>query len=327
MLPTTHRNTPVLLIITVLIAASLACNVLEMVADAEIELSTVDLPDTSAYGADNGEKEPDHQAYMGTSQIENISVEPIEAGEDCPPENVDFNAGGVVHHKMNGDTLIATDKSGSREYSYDPLTDAFCREVPTQMIINQDVVETKVTECASFHTANGTKVFNLRRYYLRNDVNILCYDQHNRMNNEAGGLSAPETELTLVEQCLASPKMYEVEFANINHDFSNESKEVCQGDFIIQNLSSETLSLRYYNISDNGAMRSEGWTHVNIGLEPGKSTERYFGTQKWTDGSSTIDTITELIVVLSSMDCTNLLRDKNIALWGEHAIPLDDPCR
>jgi len=327
MFHSSQRNTKILLFIAALIAVSIACDAREMVADSDIEVSTVNRPDTTTNEDSNGEEEPELQAYLGTSQIEQISVEPPDGNEDCPPEDLNLSPGGVVNHETNGDKLISTDDTGSKEYSYDKFMDAFCREVPTKMIIDQEIVDTQITECASFHTINGVKEYHLKRYYFRSDVNVLCFDQHNTIKKTNENLSERGTESTLVEQCLASPDMYKVEFTNVNHDHSNKSKEVCQGDFIIQNLSSETLCFRIQKISDSGAMRTEGWTYLHNCIEPGERIEDYFGTQKWTDGRSTLDTFTKIIFVHNSMECTNLITDDNLSTWGEHVVPLDDPCR
>jgi len=172
----------------------------------------------------------------------------------------------------------------------------------------------------------ATLACDVREIVADSDIKLSSVERSNSTTDQdinAGN----EINSRFVEQCLASPDMYKVEFANINDDFSNESKKVCQGDFIITNQSLETLSLRYYNISDNGAMHNEGWTYLYSSVESWKSTERYFGSQKWTDGKSTIDTFTKLIVVRSSAECNNLISDENIAIWEEYTIPLIDPCR
>ena len=326
MVPAIQKNTRAMLIVVVLVAASLACNIQEMFADADIESSTVALPSDSTEGSLNDEKEAELQAYMGTSQTELISVEPIESQEDCPPEELDLSPDGEVNHEISGDTLITTDDMGSREYTYDAFLDAFCRDVSTKMIINQDVVETKVTECVSFHTDDGVKVSNLKRYYLKSDVNILCYDQYNTIKNVVGDPSAPETEATLVEHCLAAPDVYTVEFAGVNRwGNPTTTKQVCDSQFTLRNVSDVNLEFRFYSIRDNGAMHSDGWGGIILGL--GETFEDYFGTQTWENGDSTLNTFTKLIVGPRSQECGNFLLEENEAVWGDYVITLEDPCR
>jgi len=255
------------------------------------------------------------------------------SGEYCP-DTLDFASHeGEVTHEISGDTLIITRYGFPTNYTYAPDMGAFCREEFSELIIDKDEFNTEILDCVSFQNRHGIKTSNHRRYYDVNGTPTLCFDR--RYELQSREQTGPESDSALIVQCIASPNMYQVEFTNISDEFSNESKTVCLGDFIIHNLSSEILSLRYYNISDNGAMHSEGWTHEKtdettsgyISIEPGEKTERDFGSQKWTDGTSTIDTFTKIIVVRSSIECTNWISDENIDIWGEYAVPLNDPCR
>jgi len=320
MFPYCQKNIVILFLISLLIGTSIACII--------GSLPGIGNPDRLISGEIPTKKREDLQEYMGTSETEGGSTNDLD-GEICPPVHPLIRPNGLFNHKIDGNTLILTDKDLglSTHLPYDSVLGAFCRTNTTNMIINQKEVEIPITECVSYQTIGGVKVSNFKRYYDINESPKLCYDQTNNMKNQVVDQNEPVSDSSLLGQCLASPDMYLVEFSNVSDEYSNESKEVCQGVFIIHNLSNENISLRYYHIFDDGTKHTEDWTYLHISIEPGEKTERYFGSQKWTDGSSTIDTFTKLIVVRSSLECTNLITDDNISILDDNAIPLNDPCR
>ncbi len=308
-------------VLLVIIALSLACNINSLIGQAD--------PDLQLEGEFTNQEKTDLQPYQGTFQSEIIDVKSFSGEYYCPEPLGTLSHAGEVNHQIDGDILIITRSGLSSYLTYDPTMDAFCRKgkVPSEMTFDKEIIKTYIIDCVSFSTKFGTKISNHRRYYKDNGPPTLCFDQQSQIIADGSDQGETGSDSSLIGQCIASPNMYQVEFANVNDDYSNETKKVCRGDFIIRNISSENISLRYYNIYDDGAKHIEGWTYLHILLGPGEITESSFGSQKWTDGSSTIDAFTELIVVHSFVECTNLIRDENISIWGESTVPLNDPCR
>jgi len=142
-------------------------------------------------------------------------------------------------------------------------------------------------------------------------------------------VSDPASEIS-IEDCLAKPDEYSWEFANVNNEHSNDTKEVCQGDFYMRNTSNRVLHFKWFEYWDNGAMQDIGWEALCQRLEPGEELSLYFGTQTFSAGdiSESVATFTKLIVFYDLPDCVSFLLDKeNETLWDEFAIPLSDPCR
>ena len=140
-------------------------------------------------------------------------------------------------------------------------------------------------------------------------------------------VSDPASEIS-IEDCVAQPDEYALEFVNVNNEHSNETKEVCRGDFYLRNISNRVLNYKLYKYYDNGAMQNIGWLHScsRLALEEAFST--YFETQTWANGDYTVHTFTKLIVFYDLPGCAGFLVDKeNETLWEEFAIPLSDPCR
>lgn len=141
--------------------------------------------------------------------------------------------------------------------------------------------------------------------------------------------SDPLNEIS-IEYCVAQPDEYAWEFANVNNEGSNDTKEVCQGDFYLQNTTKRVLHFKWFEYWDNGAMQDIGWEALCQRLEPGESFSKYFGTQTYSTGntSETVATYTKLIVFYDLPECVGFLLDKeNETLWDEYAVPLSDPCR
>jgi len=303
--PNTKRTLYVLLVF--LIMSSLAClgtsiltDVRELMGDPIIKRPTP----TSFYDLTD-EREAEFQSYLGTSQPESITVVHIPGITNCPPTDVDLSPNAEVKYEIEGNILTATDAMGSRDYEYTgPEKNRFGRQLLDGY-----------AELISFDTINGIKVANLSRYLNFNDVDSLCYDQYSQLSTGTEELLEIVVDAVLIEQCLATPNMYQIEFTNISDEYSNESKTVCLGDFVIKNLSSDQLYIKYYHIFDDSPNHHENW--YSIILEPGEIQEEGIESQKWTDGSSTLSTFTKL----------NLITDDNISIWDEYAIPLNDPCR
>ncbi len=318
MKPNTQRTLYVLLVF--LIMSSLACmgtsilndpEVREVLGDPIIKRPTL----TSIYDLTD-EREAEYQPYLGTSQTESIAVEKIPGITNCPPADVDLSPNAEVKYEIEGNILTATDAMGSRDYQYNgPTSNRFTRQLPDGS-----------GEVISFDTINGINVANLRRYLHEGDQDSLCYDQYSQFSTGTEELLESVADAILIEQCLATPNMYQLEFTNISDEYSNESKTVCMGDFVIENLSSDQLYIKYYHISDDGSNHHEEW--YSIGLAPGEIQEDGMGSQKWTDGRSTLDTFTNLIAVRSAIaGCATLIADENISKWSEYFVPLNDPCR
>ncbi len=228
MIINTNRTTTVLLSFSLQIFSSLACLVdyinspeaREQLGNPIVELPTA----TSIYDLTD-EKEAEYQVYMGTSQTELITIEDVPYKEDCPPNDVDLSPNAVVTYEIQEDTLNMTDAMGSKVYEYSPhLGDRFWRDLPDGSI-----------KSISFDTINGVRISNLRRYRSggdKIDPESLCYDQYTQLNTGTEDLNDDLSNAALINQCLTSPDMYQVDFTNINDDYSNESKKVCQGDFI-----------------------------------------------------------------------------------------------
>jgi len=313
--PSTQRTLYALL--GLLITSSLACvgtsilNDTEVMGDPIINRPTA----TSIYDLTD-EREAEFQPYLGTSQLESVTAEHIPGITNCPPADVDLSPDVEVKYEIEGNILTATDAMGSRDYQYNgPTSKQFYRELPDGSL-----------ETISFETIAGTKVVNLRRYLHDGDLDSLCYDQYSQFSTATEELLVSVADAILIEQCLATPNIYQAEFTNISDEYSNESKKVCQGDFVIENLSSDQLYIKYYHISDDGSNHHEEW--YSIVLAPGEIQEDRMGSQKWTDGTSTLDTFTNLIAVRSSIaDCATLIADENISKWSEYFVPLNDPCR
>jgi len=227
MKPNTHR-TPYILLIFLLIGTSLACNIgsLPGIGNAE-RLISGEIPT---------KKRADLEEYMGTSETDSVSINKLDE-EICPPDNPLIKPNGVFNHKINGNTLILTDKAIglSTHLPYDSVLGAFCRTYTTNMIINQNEVETAITECVSYQTVGGVKVSNLKRYYDTEGSPTICYNQTNEMKNQVADQNEPVSDSSLIGECLVTPNMYQVEFTNISDEYSNESKTVCRGDFVIKN--------------------------------------------------------------------------------------------
>ncbi|MBN1668462.1 MAG: hypothetical protein JW862_15315 [Anaerolineales bacterium] len=132
-----------------------------------------------------------------------------------------------------------------------------------------------------------------------------------------------------IEACVAQSDEYAWEFANVNNEGSNDTKEVCQGDFILWNTSNRVLYFKWYEYWDNSAMQDIGWAEVYQRLEPGDEFSIYFGTQTWPGSSlATVTTYTKLIVFYALPDCHEfLVNAENEASWDEFGVPLSDPCR
>ena len=312
--PNTQRNSYILLVLIVFFAISLACNINSLIGQADTDLQLE--------GELTNQESTDLQPYLGTYTSEIIDVKnPSEPY--CPAKSNMFSFDGEVNYDIDGDTLIVKENNIVSSYlPYDPKIKAFCRTSPAELV---DGVELAVMDCVSFQTISGVKTSNHRRYYDENGTPTLCFDQRTQMLNMPGNPPGSGSDSSLVGSCVVSPDLYLVEFTNINDEYSNESKTVCQGDFIIHNLSTENILLKYYQISDSGAQRHEKWHQTSI--DPGVRLEWYFGSQKWTDGRSTLDTFSKLIVMHGTPECTKLIEDKNISAWEDSAVQLNDPCR
>lgn len=156
-------------------------------------------------------------------------------------------------------------------------------------------------------------------------VDEIVSDPANENDNEP----ASESEFS-IEACVAQPDEYAWEFANVNNEGSNDTKEVCQGDFFVRNTSNRILHVKWFQYWDNGAMQDIGWEALCQRLKPGEAFTQNFGTQTLSTGniSETVATFTQLIVFYDLPDCVGFLLDKeNETLWDEFAIPLSDPCR
>ena len=133
-----------------------------------------------------------------------------------------------------------------------------------------------------------------------------------------------------IEDCIVRPGEYTWKFGSVNYEGSNETKEVCQGDFYLQNNSNRVLHFKWFEYWDNGAMQDIGWIEKCQRLEPGEAFSQYFGTQTYSTGnlSETVATFTKLIVFYDLPDCVSFLFNKeNETLWDYFAVPLSDPCR
>jgi len=267
-LPVTQKTTSVLLFIAALVGASLACNTREVIGNPIVELPTA-TKDTSRWSL-NDEKRAELQAYMGASQTELISLEPVDSPEDCPPDDVVRSPDGLVTYRIYGDKLTIIENMTVRQYTYDPGLDAFCDEVPTMMIIDQDVIETEVTECVSFSTNDGVKMSNLRRYYDVDGIHRLCYDQRNKIQNEVEDPGEPETGAALIELTL--------EECNAKNDFSlvvgqaefSETGDLCNFTIQTANKSPEYgVVLSYYHVHADESESDKEWQqwHYKPGVE------------------------------------------------------------
>jgi hypothetical protein len=133
-----------------------------------------------------------------------------------------------------------------------------------------------------------------------------------------------------IEDCLAESDEYAWEFANVNNDNSNDTKQVCQGDFIMRNTSDKALYLKLYEYRDNGAMQDIGWQMFPIRLEPGEAFSLYFGTQAFSTGPipESVVTFTKLSVFYALPECALFpIEEAYEAFWDASAEPLTDPCR
>jgi len=298
-----------------MITLSLACNFNSLIGLAD--------PGLQLEGELTYQERTDLQPYLGTHTSEIINIEEFSEGY-CPSEHNMFSFNGEVTYAINGDSLIVTENNRvSSNLPYNPKMKAFCRTSPTGSV---DGVELEVMDCVSFQNRHGVKTTNHRRYYDENGTPTLCFDQRTQILDLAGEPSESGSDSSLLERCVVSPGMYLVEFTNTSTENSNDSKTVCQGDFIIQNLSAENISLRYYQVYDDGNQYKEEWTYLYISLDPGEKTERDFDIQTWTDGRITINAFSKLIVVRSTPECTNLITDENISIWEEHIVQLKYPC-
>lgn len=140
--------------------------------------------------------------------------------------------------------------------------------------------------------------------------------------------SESDSDISLMQPCIADLYLYRSEFAKEIDEDLNETKHICSGDLILRNTSNDMLDFKLYEIWDNGAMQQEGWDEDYYRLEPGEEFPLYFETQTWSDGRSTLATYTKIIVFRTSSTCAALLSDEVYKdLWDKIAIPLDDPCR
>jgi len=141
------------------------------------------------------------------------------------------------------------------------------------------------------------------------------------------GEQLPESGLSF-EDCFATPDMYKIEFTNVNDDGSNQSKTVCQGDFVMTNTSDMSLSFKYYIYSSDGTkIKKDEWLPHALSLEPGGSYQLYFGHQTWTDGNSTHDTYPMAMVFINRAECSPVVAYENIVNeFREYVVFLDDPC-
>ena len=133
-----------------------------------------------------------------------------------------------------------------------------------------------------------------------------------------------DSEAILVKQCLVSPDLYKIEFANI-HTESDDTGQLCRVDYMLSNFSDERLVFKSYYVLDDSGEHSEKWLVFTV--NPGdilaaassfKSTSENFPPY--------IGTYTKEIVFTHSPECINVIRDENIATWEEYTLPLDDPC-
>lgn len=315
--PNTQRNSYLLVVFIVMLAISLACNINSLIGQAD--------PDLQLEGELTNQEKTDLQPFLGTFQSEIINVGYFP-GEYCPDTLQMVPSEGKFTHEISGDTLIITSYGLPTNYTYNPDIGAFCREEFSDLKIGKDEFNTEILDCVSFQTYNGVKTSNHRRYYDVDGTPTLCFDQRSLLQGEARDQTGPGSDSSLVGECLATPNMYQVEFINISDEHSNETKKVCLGDFMIKNLSSDQLYIKYYHISDDASNHHEEW--YSIVLEPGEIQKDGIGSQKWTDGKSTLDTFTNFIAVRSSIDdCATLIADENISKLSEYFVPLNDPCR
>ena len=184
MTPNAQKPRSIVIVLIILIAFSLACNFTSLIGLAD--------PDLQLEGDLTNQDKTDLQPYLGTSQSEIISVEPI-SGEDCPPQWDSLSPEGEVNREINGDSLVITKNGLSNHLQYDSSMDAFCREGPSEMLINQEVVKTEILDCVSFQTIDGVKISNHTRYYDRYGSPTLCFDQRTQILDVAG---TPYPDLT-----------------------------------------------------------------------------------------------------------------------------------
>lgn len=137
----------------------------------------------------------------------------------------------------------------------------------------------------------------------------------------------PAREISL-KTCLADPENYSWEFSILENGARNDTKNVCRGDFIIRNLGSRVLYLKWFEYWDNGAMQDIGWMDLYQRLEPGDEFSEIFETQTWTTGEETVNTYQKLLVLYDIPGCQELLGNQDYqSLWDEYSLPLSDPCR
>lgn len=317
----TQRTFYVLLVF--LIMSSLACLIdlvnsqgaRDLLGDPIVNLPTA----TSIYDLTD-EKEAEFQDFMGTSQTELLSVEPVPYYKDCPPDDVVLSPNAEVKYEIQEDTLTVTDALGSRKYDYSPhVGDRFWRDLPDGFV-----------ESISFDTINGVRVSNLRRYRSGGDIldpESLCYDQYTRLNAAIEDQSVAGVDSTLVEQCIASPDIYKIEFTNNRTDVAHDdSWQSCKADYSLSNFSAERLIFLTKHVLDGSSDGySEKWLYFPVDPD---DTHVAGSTLNLTyvDSPPGISTYSEVIIFFYSEQCANLFNDETISLWSKFTIPLADPC-
>jgi len=138
---------------------------------------------------------------------------------------------------------------------------------------------------------------------------------------------------TSIEDCLATPDMYTIEFTGL-HKENTDTSSLCRSTFTVSNHSNEQLSYKSFLITENtDEGHSEKWLAA-FSLQPGEVYKYGSSYKSVSQGASdngmvtlsSIGNYTKIIVFRAKSECQDLISDENEATWNNYAIELDCPC-
>jgi len=215
------------------------------------------------------------------------------------------------------DVITITDADGTlRDYTAfystgDRLKNEYCRKVESPAVL----------ECIEFRTWG----FELVRYDSSiPDEDRVCYAATYVSGSVAAadGQAGEGKENCIEEQGTA----YSWEYTGLKLDTGTGGTS-CQYEFIIYNTSDEDQYFVLYKVFDNVAMQSDKWTVRQLSAQG--EFEYRFSNTRYNNGDETFDFADKLLVIRGTSECYPLTRSddpKNLALWEEHAVPLENPC-
>jgi hypothetical protein len=213
---------------------------------------------------------------------------------------------GVQSFEVVGENLFVTRGEEKIEYKGEPGAGLYCKDI----------------------AKGGEECIDL---VSENEYLLAVRDPHDPVDYKALDFCYEESHtikpvIKTIESCIVPVSSYEMSYSEPSNKFSTETKKVCQGTFYLENKSPTDILISYFNKYHNGKYESEKWLDGFHNVESGDTFSKIYEAQNWTDGSYTLDTITELVVISDNISCMIIFNPEYLYLWEDYSMELNDPC-